>query len=61
MDGGTRDCASALLAPRRWWHARHARIGKALEHEGRTVILTAPLVGGRALRLVTASPGGAVS
>ncbi|MBR7671994.1 hypothetical protein KDA82_02855, partial [Streptomyces daliensis] len=42
--------------PRHWWHARHTRIGKALHHEGRTVILTAPLVGGRALQLATATP-----
>ncbi|MBR7674958.1 hypothetical protein KDA82_18425, partial [Streptomyces daliensis] len=47
--------------PRRWWHARHARIGKALQLDGRTVILTAPLVGGRTLQLVTVSPRDATS
>ncbi|GAB2791611.1 hypothetical protein [Streptomyces daliensis] len=58
VDGETCDCRSTLLAPRRWWQARHARIGKALEHQGRTVILTAPLVGGRTLQLVTVTPPG---
>ncbi|MGW7520826.1 hypothetical protein ACWGJ2_35120 [Streptomyces sp. NPDC054796] len=56
VDGTTRDCLSTLLAPRHWWQARHTRIGKALEHEGRTVILTAPLVGGRKLQLTTVAP-----
>ncbi|GAB2794718.1 hypothetical protein [Streptomyces daliensis] len=56
VDGETRDCVSTLLAPRHWWHARHTRIGKALTHEGRTVILTAPLVGGRTLQLTTVPP-----
>ncbi|WP_461020176.1 hypothetical protein [Streptomyces daliensis] len=56
VDGETRDCLSTLLAPRHWWHARHTRIGKALHHEGRTVILTAPLVGGRGLQLTTVPP-----
>ncbi|MGW7517447.1 hypothetical protein ACWGJ2_17835 [Streptomyces sp. NPDC054796] len=56
VDGETRDCLSTLLAPRHWWQARHTRIGKALQHEGRTVILTAPLVGGRTLQLTTVTP-----
>ncbi|GAB2806564.1 hypothetical protein [Streptomyces daliensis] len=56
VDGTARDCLATVLVPRRWWHARHARIGKALEHDGRTVILTAPLVGGRTLQLTSVAP-----
>ncbi|GAB2776076.1 hypothetical protein [Streptomyces daliensis] len=56
VDGSAQDCLSTLLAPRHWWHARHTRIGKALQHDGRTVILTAPLVGGRTLQLTTVAP-----
>ncbi|MBR7674351.1 hypothetical protein KDA82_15255, partial [Streptomyces daliensis] len=56
VNGEPRDCLSTLLAPRHWWHARHTRIGKALHHDGRTVILTAPLVGGRTLQLTTVTP-----
>ncbi|GAB2783726.1 hypothetical protein [Streptomyces daliensis] len=56
VDGETRDCLSTVLVPRWPWQWRHARIGKALDHIGRTVILTAPLVSGRTLQLTNVSP-----